>query len=266
MPVKINFNKENIDLYLNKLAEEYKKINESREKIRIILVGGASIIINYSFRQSTGDVDVFVPSFSLIEKAVKNTAETLKIGYKWLNDDFIKTNSFSEKLDSVSVFYKNIADVFEIRTVSSEYLVSMKLMIEREYKHDSSDIVGILNEHQKNGNPLKIEDIKNAVITLYGSLEKLPKESLEFINGIFECDNYEELYKRVIIRENEAKGLYKKLEENSLQDMVFTDHDSLVRKLKMILNSRYDGNNSLFKNIKKTDNNENINDDTDEEK
>jgi len=64
MPVKNDFNKENIIEYLNELAEEYKKLNKSVSPVKLILVGGASILLNYNFRATTGDIDVLTASFS----------------------------------------------------------------------------------------------------------------------------------------------------------------------------------------------------------
>lgn len=50
-----------------------------------------------------------------------------------------------------------------IRTITGEYLVAMKLMAFRQYKHDISDTVGILREQQKSGDPLTFERIDKAV-------------------------------------------------------------------------------------------------------
>lgn len=42
--------------------------------------------------------------------------------------------------------YKTFANILQIRTVSAEYLVAMKLMAGHQYKNDLSDIVGVLIE------------------------------------------------------------------------------------------------------------------------
>lgn len=51
-----------------------------------------------------------------------------------------------------------------IRTISGEYLVTKKLMAFRQHKHDFSDIVGILREHARAGDPLTYERIDTAVV------------------------------------------------------------------------------------------------------
>lgn len=47
-----------------------------------------------------------------------------------------------------SKYYKTFANILQIRTVSAEYLVAMKLMAGRQYKNDLSDIVGVLIEQE----------------------------------------------------------------------------------------------------------------------
>jgi hypothetical protein len=45
----------------------------------------------------------------------------------------------------------------------------MKLMAFRPYKHDRSDIAGILNEEKIKGTPIRFEDIDKAIKNLYGN-------------------------------------------------------------------------------------------------
>lgn len=44
------FTRENLDSYLRELAKEFRKKNGSRMPAEIILIGGASILINYGFK------------------------------------------------------------------------------------------------------------------------------------------------------------------------------------------------------------------------
>lgn len=60
MQYKTIFNKNNLDDYLLKLAKEYKRITKSKIHAEIILIGGASIIINYGFRDMTNDIDAII--------------------------------------------------------------------------------------------------------------------------------------------------------------------------------------------------------------
>jgi hypothetical protein len=51
------FRKEDLDLYLKELAKEFRKQNGKAIPAEITLIGGASILINYGFREMTYDMD-----------------------------------------------------------------------------------------------------------------------------------------------------------------------------------------------------------------
>ena len=138
-----NFNKDNIETYLNDFTEEYTKLTNGKQPLKIILVGGASVLLNYNFRKSTNDVDYSNPKSDLIDKVILKTANKYKLSKNWLNNDFRLTSSYSDRLNDVSVSHKKISDIVEIRTIGPEYLIAMKLMACRSHKHDLSDIAGI---------------------------------------------------------------------------------------------------------------------------
>lgn len=81
-----------------------------------------------------------------------------------------------------------------IRTISGEYLVAMKLKSGRQYKYDLSDVIGVLWEQEKRGNPLTLESIKKAVCDLYDSYETLSVEIRQFIENTLKDGDYEKLY------------------------------------------------------------------------
>lgn len=74
----------------------------------------------------------------------------------------MNTDSYTPKLIEYSKYYKTFSNILQIRTVSAEYLVAMKLMAGRQYKNDLSDIVGILIEQEERGDPFTLERIKEA--------------------------------------------------------------------------------------------------------
>ena len=47
------FTRDNLDSCLKELAKEFRKINGSRIPAEIILIDGASVLINYGFREMT---------------------------------------------------------------------------------------------------------------------------------------------------------------------------------------------------------------------
>ena len=54
--------KENLDSYLKELEKEFRKKNGKKMPAEIVLIGGASILINYGFREMTYDMDAIIKS------------------------------------------------------------------------------------------------------------------------------------------------------------------------------------------------------------
>ena len=119
----------------------------------------------------------------------------------------MNTSSYSEKLYQFSVYYKTYSNVVTVRTIDAEYLIAMKLRSARQYKRDLSDILGILSEHEKRGNPIPFERIKGAVIDLYESWEVLPDISKRFIVDVMKSGRYEEMYMKIYEDEINTKEL-----------------------------------------------------------
>ena len=135
------FRKKDLDLYLKELAKEFRKRNGKTIPAEITLIGGASILINYGFREMTYDMDAIMDAASSIRDAIT---------HGWINDDFMKTDSYTPRIVQYSRYYRTYSNIMTIRTVTGEYLVAMKLRSGRQYKFDLSDIIGILWEQEKN--------------------------------------------------------------------------------------------------------------------
>ena len=160
------FNKENLDLYLKELAKTFRKLNGKSVPAEIILIGGASILINYGFRDMTYDMDAIIISSTAMKQAINQVGDNLGLPNGWLNTDFMRTKSYSPKLIEHSVYYKTFSNILTVRTVTAEYMIAMKLMAGRKYKNDLSDVIGVLKYHKEQGVPITLEQIKKAVINL----------------------------------------------------------------------------------------------------
>ena len=204
--MSIEFTKSNLDSSLIELAKEFRKLSKKSTPAEIVLIGGASILANYGFRNSTNDMDALISASSVMKEAINHAGDKLGLPNGWLNSDFKKTKSYSDRLFEVSVYYKTFSNILTIRTISAEYLIAMKLMSGRQYKFDLSDIIGILLEHQKNNKPLTLEMIKKATTILYGDYSNLPAFSIDFINDVFNNANLEQLYSSTRESENNAKS------------------------------------------------------------
>jgi len=111
------------------------------------------------------------------------------------------------------------------RTVSGEYLIAMKLKSGREYKYDRSDVIGILWEHEKRGEPLTLNRIRQAVADLYGSYDVLTDNVKLFIERALENGDYEKMYNRVRQAEAENKENFLEYQEKK-PDVINTDNAS----------------------------------------
>ncbi len=199
------FTKENLDLYLKELAKEFRRHGGKSMPAEIILIGGASVVINYGFREMTYDMDAIINASSSMKDAINRVGDRFNLPNGWMNDDFMQTDSYTPKIASFSRYYRTYSNVVTFRTVTGEYLIAMKLRSGREYKYDRSDVIGILWEQEMTGDPLSMERIKKAVADLYGSYDILADDEKEFIEKAVKDGGYAELYGRVRQAEAENK-------------------------------------------------------------
>ena len=198
------FTKENLDQYLKELAKEYRKRNGKTMPAEIILIGGASVLINYGFRELTYDMDAIINASSAMKDAINHVGDKFGLPNGWMNDDFINTDSYTPRLIEYSKYYRMYSNIVTFRTVTGEYLVAMKLKSGRQYKNDLSDVIGILWDQERSGDPLTVERVKEAAVNLYDSYESLPERSRQFFESAIQSGGYEQLYE--IVRRNEAEN------------------------------------------------------------
>ncbi len=201
MSIETPFTRENLDTYLKELAKEFRKLNGTAMPAEIILFGGAAILAQYGFREITYDIDAVILASPAMKEAVNLVGDKFGLPNGWLSTDFKKTESYSDKLSEVSVYYKTFSNILNVRMIEAEYLIAMKLMSGRQYKNDLSDVAGILWEHQKSGNFIDREAINKAVSVLYKDGAELPVVSKQFIDDTYIDGDFKSVYEK--IRENE---------------------------------------------------------------
>lgn len=235
------FKKDNLDFYLKELAKEYRRLIGSKMPAEIILVGGAAVLANYSFRDMTTDIDAIIHAASAINDAIKSVRDRFNLPNGWLNTDFYKTGSFSNQLIQYSTFYKSFYRVLNVRIITGEYLLAMKLRAYRAYKNDISDIVGILVEHERKGSPITLEQVDIAVIRLYGSWIDFPDGAHDFITNILTTGKYEKLYKQITENEKETKELLIDFQEENPGELRKENLDEVLKRLR----DKKQGNDTL---------------------
>lgn len=208
------FTKESLDKCLRQLAKEFRKLNGTSIPAEIVLIGGASVLVNYGFRDMTYDVDAMIQATSSMKEAINRVGDSLGLPNGWLNSDFMHTRSYTPRLLQFSQYYRTYSNVLSIRTISGEYLVAMKLMSGRKHKNDISDIVGILCEEKRKGTPINFQRIEKAVCDLYDGWDRLPDDSKELTQQILKSDNFVLLYEE-----------YRKMEKETESDLIEFEKD-----------------------------------------
>ena len=212
---QFEFTKENLDQFLKAVSKEYRKLVGKSRPAEIVIIGGASVLINYGFRNMTTDIDALIFSASAMEDAINHVRDRYDLPDGWLNSDFTRTESYTPKLLEHAKYYRTYSNLVTIRTISAEYLIAMKLRSGRLYKNDLSDVLGILAEHEERGCPLSEDKIRAAAIELYGDWDVLPKSSITFIENILREGHFSALYKEIAESERETRSLLTKFEQDN---------------------------------------------------
>ena len=223
--------KEMIDMYLKELAKEFKRITGRKTSAEIIIVGGGSVLLNYDFRMNSVDVDAFNTYDSAIKDAAKLVADKYNLSQQWLNDDFKKTPSYSPRLRQYSSYYKTFSNVLEIRTISREFLVAMKMVSGRKYKNDLSDILGILYYHYKNNDEITYQQIEKAVVDLYGNFDRIKEDVVEFVKTAIENKTFVDGYNLQKETEQSIKDNLIQFEEKYENVLSEDNVDDIINKL-----------------------------------
>lgn len=223
--------KKDLDKYFNELSKIYRKMTHGYE-VEIILIGGASILINYNFRDVTNDIDAYYLPSSEIKEAIHKVSDKFGIDTKWLNDDFKTTKSFSNKLSEFSTFYKSYNEVLSIRTIKDEYLIAMKLVSGRIYKNDISDIVGILYECKKNNKVITLETIDKAVKHLYGNWDLISSEVKNILNDALNNNDLGKMYNNIVKNEKSNKATLIDFDDKYPNILNETNINDILDKLK----------------------------------
>ena len=200
--------KENINAYLLDVAKEYRRLGGKKMPAEMIVIGGASILLNYGFRTMTNDIDAMLFAPSAMKEAINKVGDLRGLPRGWLNEDFRMTKSYSPALVRYSTYYKTFANVLEVRTIKAEYLIAMKLTSMREYKHDYSDILGVLFQHKD----ITLERIEKAYSELYGD-SPMSESAHDLIVSALQCEDYEKAYRETAELEVETHALLKDFEK-----------------------------------------------------
>lgn len=213
-----NIHKDEIDHLLFEVAKQYKKICRNHsEPVMMVIVGGGSILLNHNFRNTSYDIDSLIYGNSAFKEAIKDVANKNDLPYDWINSDFETTESYSQDLAKVAKLHKTFCNVLSVYVVDDEYLVAMKLRAFRSYKHDKSDIVGVLKDMHDEGKSTDISVFERAYFKLYK--ENMPKEPYEFLSDQLKSNKFLSTYEQVEKKEKDI-GVQLKPLSKAIRDSV----------------------------------------------
>ena len=92
------FTKENLNQYLKAVAREYRKLVGKGMPAEMVIIGGASVLLNYGFRNITTDIDALILAASGMRDAINHVRDQYDLPDGWLNSDFTNTDSYTPKL------------------------------------------------------------------------------------------------------------------------------------------------------------------------
>ena len=107
---RYEFDRDKIDVLLKEVAKEYRRLAGKKMPAEIILIGGASALINYGFRNLTEDIDAILLGSGAMKDAIAIIRDRYGLPGDWLNDDFKKTASYTPKISQYSQHYENDPD------------------------------------------------------------------------------------------------------------------------------------------------------------
>lgn len=223
--------KETLPEILKDLGKEYRRRNGRSMPVEIVMTGGAAILAKYGFRDSSYDVDAIIRASSSLKDAAIIVGEKYDLEHNWLNSDFKNTDSYSEKLYEHSQHYRTFANILHIRTVKPEYLTATKLRSARPYKHDLSDIVGIITEERSKDSGFSKQKILQAYSEMYGDT-KIDQDAKDYMDLAFMAEHPEELIQQIREKEDDANHLLKNFQKTYPDTLNNDNINDILQNLK----------------------------------
>lgn len=225
------YTKDELKTYLKSFAREIKKLNRNGNIIEVILVGGASILLNYGFRDLTTDIDCIYTMSSIVKEAARKVSDKYNISDDWFNSDFKNTSSYTSKIREYSKYYDTYMNAVEVRCITGPYLIAMKLTSYRIYKNDISDIVGILAEHIARNDRITFKDIDKAMKDLYGGWDKVSESTKKELEQMLKLNSFDDKYENTRLRERINKAI---MTDNKLNEKILLTDNNVEEILKLI--------------------------------
>lgn len=173
--------KEDIDKYLGILGEEILSKFGPEANVKVVIVGGAAIALNYRFRESTMDIDTYIRCTGKLDDIISEIAKTHGLEDDWLNSNVTVTQSYTSNIEMFSPEYKVYSGVLHVHVADALTLVCMKAVSCRPGSHDLADIDNILTSEPN----ISYTDVCERFIALYGDWSKMSVDAQMYLQGRF---------------------------------------------------------------------------------
>lgn len=157
---------DNVNGIFSSLADNYSRLGGTLP-VNIYVVGGTAILLNFTFRESTIDVDAYFKANDLLSKAMLASSEELLLPKDWLNQDFVNTPSFNKRMIKRFVLIRRFGDLINVFSLPPEYQIAMKLKSSRPTSGDLDDVIKMIYELRYRGVEITYDEIIAAYNDLY---------------------------------------------------------------------------------------------------
>ena len=190
-------NRNDIETVFDCLSKEYESLGGNK-KVEIYLVGGAAILLKFDYRLSTMDIDAYFDENDMLNIAIKNTSKKLELPLDWLNQDFTKTPSYSNKIIEKAKMVSQFGKYIFVYSIESKYLIAMKLKSSRPTGGDLDDIIMMIYEMRYKRLNISYEEIIEAYKELYPDFTNTYDYFLERTKNAFEIpvEDFEYLFNK----------------------------------------------------------------------
>ena len=164
-------------------AELLLRRNRKNERFKIILVGGAVMVL-YGLRDSSMDLDAYWRA-RRIQKAIDDVAKKNNLKSNWFNKDFKKSPSFSDAIyDNCKLLLK--FDCCDFYAATDELMLCMKLIAGRTRvdKNDFPDILNLINRIQQRGEEVTQTYINTLLTQFYNPVPQLNTAATRLIMSL----------------------------------------------------------------------------------
>ena len=225
------FSTDEIKAVLTELATEYDKT--SGEPLTILVAGGSAAMFHFDFKKDTKDIDIVLtkasPTFDECKQIISS-----RVGVFF--DELVfevreKNPTHFEKIILEETFPLDInSKKLSFRLSNKKMLFGSSLQWFRRYKHHVSNILAMLIEEQKKGNPLTANDLENYFEEIYAGCVSLSDEVKEFLRTLDSCPDLQKLKRLYFLEENYQIEMYNRMKFILRMRKNVTDH-KIIREI-----------------------------------